>query len=318
MARVLVTGGNGFVGRAVLPHLIGRGYRVRAALHRETPLPDGVEAVVVGSLEQPIDWRPVLDDVDAVVHLAARVHVMGETGAEAWERYRRLNVEATRHLAAAAAAAGVRRFLLMSSVKALGEGTGGSEGAAVPLTETTVPAPADPYGRSKLEAEQALAAAAGAMAWVALRPPLVYGPGVGANFRRLMTLCRRGLPLPLAGIDHRRSLIFVGNLAHAVGLALDHPAAVGRCFLVQDGPALTVPDLIRRLSALFGRPARLWSLPESVLKTAATLFGAEAAYQRLCGSLVIDDAAFRRATAWQPPFTVDEGLRLTVEAERRR
>lgn len=304
--RVLVTGGNGFVGRAVLPHLIEQGYQVRAALRRATPLPEGVEAVVVGGLEQPIDWGAALRDVDAVVHLAARVHQRGETGAEAWERYRCVNVEATRHLVIAAAAAGVSRFLLMSSVKALGEG------GPVPLTEETVPAPADPYGRSKREAEQVVAAEAGGMAWVVLRPPLVYGPEVGANFQRLMTVCRRGLPLPLAGITHRRSLIYVGNLAHAVGVALIHPAATGRCFLVQDGPALTVPELIRRLAALFGRPARLWSLPEPVLWAAARLIGADAAYQRLCGSLVVDDSAFRHATGWVPPFTVTEGLRATT------
>ena len=312
MTRVLVTGATGFVGRALLPRLLGQGWAVRAAVRGvcgAAALPAGVEAVAVGDLAAPVDWPPVLAGVDLVVHLAARVHVMGESGEGALERYRRVNTEATRRLAEAAAAAGVRRFLLMSSVKAAGEGGG------APLTEAMAPVPADPYGVSKLEAESALAVAAGgtAMEWVVLRPPLVYGPGVGANFLKLLKIARRGLPLPLGAVRNRRSLVFAGNLADAVVCCLDHPAAANRCFFVHDGAALAVPELVCRLAAQLDR--RLWlpPVPVPLLRLGAGLLGAGAAFDRLCGSLEVDDSALRRATGWTPPFTTDDGLRATVD-----
>jgi nucleoside-diphosphate-sugar epimerase len=269
----------------------------------------------VGELGSTTDWREALDGVERVVHLAARVHVMGETGPEAAAQYHRTNVEGTRQLAEAAVAAGVRRFLLMSSVKALGDGGVLDGGGAVPLTEATPPAPSDPYGRSKLEAEAALCQVAGsAMAWVVLRPPLVYGPGVGANFLKLLRLSRSGLPLPLAAVDNRRSLVFVGNLADAVCRALDHPGAVNRAFLIQDGPALAVPELIRRLAYHAGRRARLFSVPPALLRRVMVALGARGIYERVCGSLEVDDSAFRTAVAWSPPFSVDDGLRATVQS----
>jgi nucleoside-diphosphate-sugar epimerase len=313
---VLVTGATGFVGRTVLPRLLESGYRVRAALRRPAPLPAGIGAVTVGELGSATDWRPALAGVDLVVHLAARVHVMGEAtgkaGADAAGHYHRTNVEGTRRLAEAAVAAGVRRFLLMSSVKALGEGAAGTR-RREPLTETTPPAPTDPYGRSKLEAEAALRQAAGAvMGWVVLRPPLVYGPGVGANFLKLLRLSRSGLPLPLAALDNRRSLVFVGNLADAACTALSHPGAANRAFLVHDGPALTVPELIRRLARHFGRPARLFPVPQAALRLAAAGLGARDAFERLCGSLEVDDSALRHATGWVAPVGVDDGLAATV------
>ena len=319
MTRVLVTGATGFVGRALLPRLLDGGHRVRVALRRPAAaLPAGIEEVMVGELGPATDWSAALAGVDRVVHLAARVHVMGEAGPEATALYRRTNVDGTRRLAEAAAAAGVRRFLLMSSVKAVGEaGPVGKDGRPGPLTEATPPAPADPYGRSKLEAEAALAQAAGpARDWVVLRPPLVYGPGVGANFHKLLRLARSGLPLPLAALDNRRSLVFVGNLADAVCRAIDHPGAAHRVFLIHDGPALAVPELIRRLAFHFGRPARLFAVPPAVLRLAAGALGASAAFQRLCGSLEVDDSAFRGALGWVPPVTVDQGLKATVDGVR--
>jgi nucleoside-diphosphate-sugar epimerase len=310
--RVLVTGATGFVGRALLVLLRDQGYAVRAAVRRNgAELPEGIEPVLVGPLEEAdTDWRPALAGVELVAHLAARVHVMGESGPAALERFRRVNVEGTRRLAEAAAAAGVRRFLLMSSVKAVGEGGG------TPLTETTPPAPTDPYGVSKHEAEAAVAAVAltSTMEWVALRPPLVYGPGVGANFRTLLGLARRGWPLPLGAVHNRRSLIFVGSLADAAARCLIHPGAANRCFFVHDGEALAVPELIRRLAARFGRPARLVPVPVFALRLAAGLIGAGDRFERLCCSLEVDDSALRCATGWSPPFTAEEGLRVTVDA----
>jgi nucleoside-diphosphate-sugar epimerase len=318
MTRVLVTGATGFVGRALLPRLLDQGWSVRAALRRSEPpvppLPATVETVTVGELGPDTDWRAALDQVELVVHLAARVHVMAEHGAEALARYRRVNVDGSRRLAEAARTAGVRRLLLMSSVKAVGEGGG------APLTAATVPAPADPYGQSKLEAEAAVRTAALAplparppLAFVVLRPPLVYGPGVGANFLRLLALSRRGWPLPLAAIDNRRSLIYVGNLADAVIRCLVDPGAAGGCFFVHDGAPLAVPELFRRLARNLGRPARLVAVPVPLLRLAAGLVGAGAAFHRLCGSLEIDDSALRRATGWTPPFTTDAGLRATTD-----
>lgn len=311
MTRVLVTGATGFVGRALVPRLCAAGWTVRAALRRpDAPLPAGIEAAVVGDLDGPVQWAAALDGVEHVVHLAARVHVMGERGPDVLERYRRANAEATRRLTEAAAAAGVRRLLFMSSVKAAGEGGGG-----VPLDESRVSAPSDPYGISKLEAEAAVREAAGsALEWTALRPPLVYGPGVGANFRKLMELVRRGLPLPLGLVRNRRSLVYVGNLADAVVHCLGHPGAADRCFFVQDGEPLAVPDLIRRLATLMNRPARLIPVPVPALRLAARLAGAGPAFDRLCGSLEVDDSALRRATGWTPPFGSDQGLRATVDA----
>ncbi len=301
--RVLVTGATGFVGRALLPRLLAAGYRVRAALRRpEAVLPAGVEAVTVADLGATPDWRPALEDVRFVVHLAARVHVMGKTGPEALALYHEINALGTHRLAQAARAAGVERVLLLSSVKAMGEG------GPTPLTETTPPAPADAYGRSKLAAESLLREAAqDAMAWVVLRPPLVYGPGVGANFLRLLRLARSGLPLPLAAIDNRRSLVFVDNLADAITHCLTHPGAADRCFLIHDGQPLSLPELIRRLSHALGRPARLFPLPAMLLRLAG-----EEAYQRLCGSLVVDDTALRTATGWKPVATIDDGLAATA------
>ena len=312
MTGVLVTGATGFVGRAVLPQLLNQGWRVRVAVRRSmgplaAPL-EAVEVMPVGDLGDTIDWQPALAGIDLVVHLAARVHVMGENGAEALARYRQVNVEGTRRLVEAARCAGVQRFLLMSSVKAVGE-----EGNA-PLSEATPSAPVDPYGLSKLEAEEVLRSTAGeAMEWTFLRPPLVYGPGVGANFLKLLRISQRGWPLPLGAVCNRRSLVYVGNLADAVVRCLIHPGAVGRGFFVHDGEALAVADLIRRLARLYGRSARLLPVPPVLLRLGAGLLGARGLYDRVCGSLEVDDSALRRATGWSPPFTTDDGLRLTVD-----
>lgn len=307
--RILVTGAGGFVGRAVVPHLLAGGHTVRAALRRaETPLPPGAEPGVVGEIGPDTRWRAALTGIEAVVHLAARVHVLRETAPDALAEYRAVNVAGTRRLARAAAAAGVRRFLFMSSVKAIGEG------GDVPYTDATPAAPATPYGRSKLEAERELAEVAvrEGLEVVVLRPPLVYGPGVGGNFLRLLDLCRRGVPLPLGAVANRRSLIFVGNLAAAVGHCLVHPAAPGGRFLIQDGAPLSTPDLIRALAGRLGRPARLIPVPPVWLRLGARLLGATGAFERLCGSLAVDDAGLRAALGWHPPFTLDAGLDATV------
>lgn len=306
--RVLVTGAGGFVGCALLPALAARGHTVVAAVRRPLGLPDVAEAVV-GDIATVADWRPWLEGIDAVAHLAAWVHRPGQRGAEADRAAHAVNAEATGRLAAAAAAAGVRRFVFLSSVKALGESSPGR-----PLTDADTPAPADAYGRSKLEGERRLAAAAAGtgMAAVSLRPPLVHGPGVRANLLTLLRSIERGVPLPLAAVRNRRSLIHVGTLADAVVRALERPGAEPGPYLVADAPALSTADLVRTLAAGMGREARLWPLPPALLAAAARLPRVGGAVARLTGDLEIDGGRFRRVYDWQPPLPQDEALRRTA------
>jgi len=241
---------------------------------------------------------------DAVVHLAARTHVMQETAADAEAAYRRTNVDATRRLAEAAVRSGVRRFIFLSSIKVNGEATHGT-----PYSEASRPAPEDAYGRSKLAAEQALTAAAGtAMETVILRPPLLYGPGVKGNLLTLMRALARGIPLPLGALDNRRSLLGIENLVSALTLALTHPAAAGRTFLVADGEDLSSPQLARLIAAGLDTPARLLPVPAPLLRFAGALTDKRAAVARLTGSLQIDGRAIRGTLGWQPPVPAAEGL----------
>lgn len=300
--RLLVTGASGFVGSAAVRRLAADGHAVRAALRRPAALPAGVEPVIVGDLGQAVAWRGPLAGIDAVVHLAGVAHGKDPGRAHA------VNVEATRRLAQAAAAAGVRRFLLLSSVKAM------ADEASHPLTERDPPHPADDYGRSKLAGEELLADAASGsfMEAVVLRPPLVFGPGVAANFRALLRLVASGVPLPLGGIDNRRSFIFVENLADAVATAVGHAGAAAGTWLVADRPAHSTPDLIRALAAALGQPARLFAPPRLLLKAAQALPGG-GALKRLTGSLELDDSAFRRHFGWTPPVEFTRALAVTAE-----
>lgn len=319
MTRVLVTGASGFVGRALCADLARRGHAVVAAV-RAMDKAEGIvcaRAVAVGDIGPETDWRDALAGVGAVVHAAARVHVMGEKGEASRAAHARVNVAGTRRLAEAAQAAGVRRFVFIGTVKAMGE----TNGDGPPFVESDPPRPAadDFYGQSKLEAERLLIALsrAGALETVILRPPLVYGPGVGANFAALMTLCRLGLPLPLASIANRRSLLFIGNLTDAVARVLDHPAAPGEIFFLSDGEDVSVPELIRKIAAAQGRPARLFPFPPALLRAVAVLAGQGAAAGRLLDSLAVDSRKSRDRLGWRPPFTLDEGLTRTAAGDGR-
>jgi nucleoside-diphosphate-sugar epimerase len=311
MMRILVTGANGFVGSALIPILKSHGHHIRASVRRAgvTPVPD---TVVTGEIGPDTDWTKALDGIDAVIHLAARVHQMDDPADPdlVIGAYRRINVEGTRRLAEAAASAGVRRMVFVSTIKAVTENSGDR-----PVTEATPPAPETAYGISKLEAERALTAvgARTGLETVILRPPLVYGPGVGANFLRLLALCRHAPPLPLGAIHNRRSLIFVENLAGAITLCVEHPKAAGGCFLVHDGRTLSTPELIRTLAATLDRPTRLFSVPPPLLRGALKLVGKGDAYERLAASLELDDGALRRGLGWQPFWSQEDGLRLTAE-----
>ena len=261
---------------------------------------------------QTTDWGLALQGVDAVVHCAARVHVMQDDATDPLHAYCEVNVNGTLKLASQAAQAGVRRFVFVSSIKVNGEFTE----VGKPFTADDVSAPEDPYGISKHEAERLLRqiAAETGMEVVVIRPPLVYGPGVKANFESMMRWMARGVPLPLAGVtENRRSLVALDNLVDLIVTCLHHPAAANQTFLVSDGEDLSTAQLLKRMGAAMGQPARLFYLPPVVLKLGAALLNKPGIYQRLCGSLHLDIAKTRQLLGWTPPVSVDEGLRLAAE-----
>lgn len=314
--KVLVTGASGFVGRALCGALLQPGHSTHS-LVRAVRTPRGLPGeCVVGDMGGTADWRHALQDVQVVVHLAARVHVMHDKTKNPLAAFRLVNTAGTLNLARQVAAAGVRRFVFVSSIKVNGEER------ATAYTEVDTPAPEDAYALSKWEAEQGLRqiAAATGLEVVILRPPLVYGPGVGANFLALLRAVARGMPLPLGAINNQRSLIYVGNLADTIVRCLEHPAAAGKTFLVSDAETVSTTELIRRMAAALGRPARLLPVPPSLLHAAARLAKkfpkgrtAPALTRRLLDSLAIDSRAIRRDLDWSPPFTLNEGLRQTAQ-----
>ena len=304
---ILVTGATGFVGTALCADLAARGIAFRPASRLPRP---GFHPV--GAIDARTDWTEALADIDCVVHLAARVHVMDDTAADPLAAFRAANVDATLNLARQAAAAGARRVIFISSIKVNGEETAPDR----PFTAADVPEPGDPYGLSKWEAEQALfdLGRQTGMDIVVIRPPLIYGPGVKANFASLMRLARRGLPLPFGLISNRRSLLFVGNLTDFIILCVAHPDAANRTFLVSDGEDLSIGQLIAGISGAMGRKA--WLLPVSprLIETAAAMLGKGPAVRRLLGSLQVDIGETRRVTGWTPPFSREQGLTLTARA----
>ena len=310
---ILVTGGTGFVGSAVLARLVEDGTMpvraaVRSAGARITP---GIDKVLVGALAEDTDWRAALAGVSALVHCAARVHVMDETAADPLEEFRRINVQGTLALARQAAAAGVQRFVFVSSIKVNGEITA----LGKPFTADDAPAPVDAYGVSKMEAEQALRAleSESGMQVVIVRPPLVYGKGVKANFATMMRWLARGIPLPLGAIHNRRSLVALDNLVDLIVTCVRHPQAAGQTFLVSDGQDPSTTELLQRMGRAMGRPARLIPLPAVCLTLGASLLGKRDVAQRLCGSLQVDIGKTRRLLGWTPPLTLDQGLQKVAK-----
>ena len=311
--RLLLTGATGFVGVALAGRLSEeQRYLVRAAVRRESKaLPACVEQIVLRDFTAVTDWQGALRGVAAVVHLAARTHVTRETVADPLGEYRRANTDVTLNLARQALAAGVRRFVFMSSVKVNGEGR---LRAGQISRESDPPAPEDAYGLSKHEAEIGLRdlAAASGMEVVIIRPPLVYGPGVRANFGALMRAVAKGIPLPLGALDNKRSFIGVDNLVDFILIAAAHPAAANETFLVSDGEDISTPELIRRLARAMDRPVRLIPVPAAILAVAATLVGKQGMARRLLGSLQVDISKAKQVLGWVPPVSLDAGLKLTV------
>jgi nucleoside-diphosphate-sugar epimerase len=311
--RVLLTGATGFVGRGLLermPALVN--VEVVAALRRPVSgFPEHVTCLQVSGLESDTDWQASMKGIGVVIHSAARVHVMHDQAAEPLAAFRKVNVGGTLNLARQAAAAGVRRFVFISSIKVNGEGTSGG----VPYLADDQPAPSDPYGISKMEAEQglrALAAESG-MEVVVIRPTLIYGPGVKANFLNMMRWLDKGMPLPFGAIHNRRSLVALDNLVDLIVTCIDHPGAANRTFLVSDGEDLSTTELLRRMGEALGKPARLLPVPSRLLEAGAAMLGRQALSQRLCGSLQVDISKTRELLSWYPPVSVDEALRKTAK-----
>ncbi|MBS3947101.1 MAG: SDR family oxidoreductase [Dethiobacter sp.] len=316
--KTLVTGATGFVGGRLLQRLSREDGRAVVAAVRSVnaALPAGVATVLVDGLGPATDWSPALEGVVAVVHCAARAHVMKELAVDPLTVYRQVNVEGTAHLARQAASAGVRRFVFLSSIKVNGEFTEVGQS----FTANDAPAPEDPYGISKHEAEQLLRqiAAETGMEVVIVRPPLVYGPGVKANFQSMMRWLARGVPLPLAAVTkNRRSLVALDNLVDLIMTCIDHPAAANQTFLVADGEDVSTAELLLRMARAMNSKARLLPVPVWLLELAASLLGKRDVARRLCGSLQVDISHTRQRLGWAPPIGLDEGLRRAVQGLNR-
>jgi nucleoside-diphosphate-sugar epimerase len=308
MTRLLLTGYSGFIGQALASRLSSAGYQLTAVTKK--PVSHGPNASLNKDIGPATHWEDALDGIECVVHLAARVHVKQEADANALDAFRLVNTEGTLKLAKSAASAGVRRFLYMSTIKVNGDRTDNFA-----FTENDDPAPTDSYARSKLEAEVGLHQIANAtgMGVIIIRPPLVYGPGVKANFFNLLRLVDTGIPLPFAGVENQRSLLALDNLCDFVLHALWHRAAVGETFLLSDGEDISTPELIRRLALCMGRKARLFTFPQRLLRITARAMRKQDAVDRLFYSLQIDSQKSRQLLGWAPPITLDEGFRQTVD-----
>ncbi|SKB00791.1 UDP-glucose 4-epimerase [Pseudomonas extremaustralis] len=307
---VFLTGATGFVGGAVMRRLVTDDVRVTAAVRDGSKVACGDVDVVRFDTLEDVNWHSSLAGVDAVVHCAARVHVMSDTEVDPLAAFRKVNVEGTLNLARQAAQAGVRRFVFISSIKVNGEGTRPGQ----PYTADDQCAPSDAYGVSKLEAEQGLLALAArtSMEIVIIRPVLVYGPGVKANFLDMMRWLDKGIPLPFGAIDNRRSLVALDNLVDLIITAINHPAAANQTFLVSDGDDLSTTQLLRSTALALGKSARLLPVPAWMLSTAARLVGKDALSQRLCGSLQVDIQKTRTLLQWAPPVSVNDALKAVA------
>ena len=311
----LITGAGGFVGKALCAALSKptRDCVVRTALRCHRAGSDSFEGVIVGTIDAETEWSEALQGTDTVIHLAARVHVMKEVAKEPLTEFRCINVAGTLNLARQAAAAKIKRFVFISTIKVNGEHTDSGQ----PFTEVDTPNPQDAYGLSKHEAEQGLRqiSAETGMEIVIIRPPLVYGPRVKANFAALMRAVQRGWPLPLGSVHNQRSLVALDNLVDFIITCITHPQAANQTFLVSDGQDLSTTELVRGMARAAGVPARLLPVPVWALQAGARLVGKGDAVQRLCGNLQVDISKARELLGWVPPVSVEEGLRRAMGAE---
>jgi nucleoside-diphosphate-sugar epimerase len=352
MTTVLVTGANGFVGHNLCAELTEREFPVRSAVRDSSHKHGlGYKVVKVADICRTTDWSAALNGVDAVIHLAARVHVMKDKSADPLTEFFKVNLYGTSNLAQQAASAGVKRLVYVSSIKVNGEQTApiptlspdpsdettghstkranyARQVAGYPLKgegknaflESDEPDPQDPYGMSKWRAEQDLQRIAGetGLEVVIVRPPLVYGPGVKGNFVRLLAAIDRGIPLPLAGANNARSLVYVGNLVDALITCATHPAAAGQTYLVSDGDDVSTAMLVDMIARSLGRSSRAFNFPPGLLRATASLLGRAEQMDRLFGSLRVNDEKLRRELGWTPPYSMEQGLRATADWYRAR
>ena len=309
ITKVLVTGANGFVGKALCAELFQQRFVFRTAV-RSLNSHASVEQVLISTIDADTDWVYALKNIDVVTHLAARVHVMNDDMLNALTEFRKINVDGTLNLAAQAANAGVKRFIFISSIGVNGNTTA----IGRPLSANDKPQPNNPYAISKLEAEQGLIklSADTGMELVIIRPPLVYGLGAPGNFKQLLKVLKKKIPLPLGAINNKRSFVYVGNLVSLIIRCTEHPNAANQVFLVSDGHDLSTTELLRTCATALDTKARLFSVPQKLIEAIAAILGKRDVAQRLYGNLQVDISKARDLLDWEPPISVVDGLKATV------
>ncbi len=310
-STALITGANGFVGQPLCAALLAQGWRVKGALRSPHQLGAGLEPVIVGEIDGETDWTNALSGVDVVLHLAARVHVMKDDSIDPLAEFLKVNLHGTTNLARQAAKTGVKRLVYISSIKVNGESTGLNQS----FSESDSADPQDPYGVSKWQAEQALQQISQetGLEIVIVRLPLVYGPGVKGNFISLLSAIDKGVPLPLAGANNARSLIYVGNLVDALSVCAKHPAAAGQTFLVSDGEDVSTAMLVEKIARVLGRSNRAFYFPPVLMRAAGMVLGRSAQIDRLFDSLRVNSGKIRNQLSWFAPYTLEQGLRATAD-----
>ena len=305
--RCLITGASGFVGSALLNSLDSKHY-IAVPVYRQAYS----NAACVAGINKDTDWSSSLKGIDVIIHCAARVHIMADTHHDSMTEFRKVNVDGTLNLARQAAKKGAKRFIFISSIKVNGESTFKES----VFTEDLQEAPEDPYATSKHEAESGLREISDqtGLEVVIIRPPLVYGPGVKANFYTLLRLASTGLPLPFGAVNNKRSMVFVGNLVDFIVNCIDHPAAANQTFLVSDTEDLSLAELLTYLRRAFGLPARLLPVPVTLFKILGFLSGKQAIVERLVGDLQIDPSKAQDLLDWRPPFSIEKGIKITADA----
>ena len=311
MKKIVVTGASGFIGSAVCRTLLTEKYTVTGTFRvvQSSDKVTGIRPVEIGELDGRTNWKAALKGADAVVHTAARAHIVNDSTPESWVAYRRANSDGTANLARQAADCGVKQFIFMSSVKVNGETS------QTAYTESDPPLPKGAYGISKMEAEQALMKIASVtdMTVTILRLPLVYGPRVKANFLQLLRIVDRGFPLPLSRINNKRSLIYVGNLVDAIVRSIRHTNTDNQTYLIRDGLDVATPDLVKMIASALCKKPRLFGMPTQLLQSIARLFGRQDTAERLIGSLTVDDSKIRQELNWSPPYSLQQGIEKTVQ-----
>jgi len=319
MERILVTGARGFIGTPLVQELQKKGYLIRSTsrVFTEDSKDDGCDTVEHYSFDlgdDSPDYKKLLADVDVVIHLAARVHALHESE-DKLSDYSKINTIGTERLANAAAKNGVKRFIFLSSIKVNGERNICDEkGKILAFNEGDDPRPQGAYAKSKLEAEDAIRknCRESKMDFIILRPTLVYGPGVRANFLSLLDIVNKSYPLPLASVKNKRSLLYVDNLVHVISLCMNHPDASNKTYLISDTD-ISVPELVRKIASLLGKRALLFPFPVRYLRTIGSLTGKRSMIERLTDSLLVDNNSICKDVKWVPPYSFDEGLQATVD-----